>query len=359
MAGTLGCATTYSAFITTKDGLSLGELPMTSVTWGRTLDDISEATIEVPLSGKDCEPCDLIAQLHTWHHHLVIIRDGQPVWDGPVVLINVSRTVATITARDLFQLLAKRIIHEDHCFGVACGAAALELTEIAKILLADAFALDGHGYTVLVQNLTNLLGEWRPEIGRNAYEVFGEELKLGLDATWLGRRLVIGAAPFGRTSLLTSEDFLVDLEFEEDGLTAATRAITLGDGFVGIATSTGDDIGDDPYYGLLEYEGTDRNELGTQDLADQAAAAILASLYPPPVSLITPAGAALSPNAPVTIQELVPGMLIPIIATDLCREVGGEYILIKLDVTWSEDSGESVQITAGTVASANSGEGTT
>lgn len=366
MAGALqlGCTTGYRAFIVSKDGIPLGDLPISNVEWHRILDEFSEAIIEVPLSGKDCAPCDLIGQIGVWHHELVLLRDGEYVWSGPIVTISVTRALAVITARDLFALMDKRILHETHCYGLACGGAPADLTVIATALINDAFIVDGHGYQIEVFNLTvnsleGGLGERLYLPGEHAWESLQEELQLGLDATVLGKKIILGAVPFGRTSTLTSDDFLVDLEYEVNGLETATRTIAKGAaGIIGLATAPNTDAnGEHPYYGLLEFEGNDRQEATTQVFADQVAQDVQDIHFPPAATLITPTGARLSPNAPVAISELVPGVLIPVIATDLCVNASGEYILIELIVSWSQEEGEAVQISLGTKASVNTGEG--
>lgn len=356
----LGCIQAYDALIISKEGITLGGLAVTSVEWTRRLDDVSEATVKVALVGRGCAPCDVIAKIGVWHHHLVLFRDGELVWDGPIVGLNVSRTEAVITARDLFALMDKRLVHSDLCFASACGGAATDLTEIGAGLINDAFIVDGHNYTIQKFNQTGLLGERLYTPGEHSLDAFREALNLGLDATVLGRRIILGRAPFGSTALLTSEDFLVDLQFEVDGLATATKVITKGNGVIGVAKAAGSDInGVDPYFGLLEFEGNDRQELDTQALADAGAVSVLASHYPAPTTLVTPTGARLSPNAPVTIADLVPGVLIPVLANDLCLEVSGQYVLIQLDVTWDSEAGEAVQITLGTIGSVNSGESST
>lgn len=355
---TLGCVSEYHALIQSKDGIGVGELPMSSVKFDRKLDSISEAEIEIPLAGPGCEPCGLVSSLRPWHHELYLFRDNEFVWSGPITKIQIRRDSATVYAGDLFQLMDFRLVHNDMCFAQACGGAATELVDIGAALIDDAFVLDGHNYEIVKFNQTGLLGERLYLPGEHSLDVLGEALRLGLDATVLGRRIILGAVPFGSTDALTDEDFVGDLEIEIDGLGMATRVITKGDGVVGLAVADGADAnGVHPYYGLIESEGNDRGELGTQTLADQAAKAIVDSKFPPPVTLSTPTGARLAATAPVNMSDLVPGTLVPVISDQLCTPVSGEYILIEVTVEWDQDTNEEqVSITLGSVTSANSGE---
>lgn len=359
--GVLGCVEQYSILVASKEGIPLGELPVSQVEWSRVLDDFSEATVVVPLADPTC--CGILNQIQVWHHELQLFRDGVYVWSGPIVNVTGNRTTVTIIARDLFALLQKRIIHNQICFALACAptppGSPADLATIATALINDALAVDGHGYTVDA-TLCGQIGERLYQPGENAFNALQETFRLGLDATCLGRKIVLGAAnggaPFGRSATLGCDDFLGDLAFEQDGLAAATRAITLGEGVVGVAVAPGADAnGEHPYYGLLEYVSLDRQELNTQPLADQAAAAIITATFPPPTNLITPTGSQLSPNAPISISELVPGTLTTVVVDCLCRDVQADLVLLKLEVSWGPD-GEVVQVTYGSIGSINSGE---
>lgn len=359
--GVLGCCENYSILIASKEGLPLGELPVSECEFSRVLDDFSEATVVIPLASTEC--CSILNQIHTWHHELQLFRDGVYVWSGPIVNIKGNRTSVTIVARDLFALIEKRIIHNQLCFALACAptppGAPADLSVIATAIINDALIVDGHNYTIEAVDC-GFIGERLYQPGENAFNALQEAFRLGLDGTVLGRKIILGAAnggaPYGRTAMLGCDDFLGDVSFEEDGLSTATRAITLGEGFVGVAVAPGSDInGEHPYYGLLEYVSLDRQELNTQALADQAAAAIITATFPPPNNLVTPSGSRLAPTAPISIQELVPGVLTPIVADCLCRPASAVLVLQKLEVSWGPD-GEAVQVTYGSPGSVNSGE---
>lgn len=357
----LGCATGYSILVVAKNGTPLGELPVSGVEWSRTLDDFSQATVTVPLTDPEC--CGILNQINSWHHELQLFRDGEYVWSGPIVNITGSRQKATLIARDLFALIERRIIHNQICFSPACAPIlpgnTADLSVIASAVIDDALIVDGHNY-VIDATPSGYIGERLYQPGEAAWNSLQEIFRLGLDATVLGRKIVLGAAnglaPFGRTAGLSCDDFLGDLEFEQDGLSTATRAITIGTGVVGVAVAPGADAnGEHPYYGLLEYVSLDRQELDTQALADQGAAAIIRAQFPPPTNLITPTGSQLSPNAPISINQLVPGTMTTIIADCLCRDVQADLVLLKLEVQWTSE-GEVVQVTYGSLGQTNNGE---
>lgn len=367
--GVLGCVDNYTVQVVSKEGIPLGSLQPAGVAWSRVLDGISEATVSIPIADPTC--CQILGSVHAWHHEIQIFRDGEYVWSGPVVDVVGDRDQVTIIARDLFALLAKRIIHNPICFSPDCGGAVADLTTIAEALIQDAFAVDGHGYEFYGVP-TGLLGERLYQPGENAWAVIQEAQALGLEMTCLGRRIVIGlangSAPFGKTALLTCSDFAGNLEVEEDGNAMATRAISIGNGFVGVANAPGTDInGVHPYYGLIEFVGPSQPELTSQALADAAAVKLVSSRFPPPLNLIMPSGSALNANAPIAIAELVPGVLTTILADCVCNPIQASMVLTNLSVTWGTLSsggggsstgstavaGEVVSVTYATYASVN------
>ncbi len=135
----------------------------------------------------------------------------------------------------------------------------------------------------------------------------------------------------------------------------ATRVITIGNGFVGIAVAPGADAnGLHPYYGLIEYVGPSQSNLSSQAQADAAAARILQARFPAPQLLVVPAGSQLAPTAPIGINELVPGAWTTIVADCVCRPLTATLVLLKVEVDWAS-TGETVKVTYGSMNSINTG----
>ena len=112
----LGCAENYEVFITRNDAVTMepeivDAVGFSKVQWTRALDDISTASVTIPdrLGGVRC--CTPLGGLVPWRFGLRIERDGQLVWEGPVVQLRRERgdiSAITVTANDQLARFRKR-----------------------------------------------------------------------------------------------------------------------------------------------------------------------------------------------------------------------------------------------------------
>lgn len=381
----LGCPEIYQVLVyeenanlnpitgTATFGRTVGELDgMTEFEWDRRLDDTSEAKFTVATNAECCTS-GFISELHVWHHGVAIYRDGELVWDGPIVLIEATRTEVVITANDISVLLTKRLLSRDLCFsndvmvctagvgGIVYGPQAPET--VAALLIQEALRVDAHGAFVDIVSTSSTLYEASyKQYGGPVFDLLQKLATDFINWTVLGRRIVISVggmlvgADIARTELLTCDDFLNDnFKVTEDGFATLTQDVQLSNVLVnGGAEIPNGNVGigqvflvtevADPYYGLLQ--GVQRADPSSQvgstpnAVLAQAAQNIVDGAYPPPVSLSAD-NMQLSPLAPVAIGDLVPGVIVPVFANCLCREVSQEFILSKVSVTVTT-TGESV-----------------
>jgi phage replication-related protein YjqB (UPF0714/DUF867 family) len=112
---TLGCAEDYTAAIHWRGGgrtyipTSFFAGNMTEVHWERRLNETSQAYITVAKPGRDPACCALLGEIHPWCHELTIYRDGQLVWQGPVVMVEETLDAITVTANDVTAWLARLV----------------------------------------------------------------------------------------------------------------------------------------------------------------------------------------------------------------------------------------------------------
>lgn len=333
MNGPLGCIEDVVILATDKTGTSIGEIPYSRLTWRRALDNWSGTDITIPTNAPDC--CAMLADLRPWRHEISVFRDGVLVWGpGPIVRLEFTRDEVTIFARDVLALLDKRVVMTAQTYVDA------DLSTIAEGLIRDALSVDDHGALAFLDvTPTGITGSRSYAVNDGpVMDLLVDLARVGLDFTALGKRIILGAAPFSRTGLLGCDDFLGTPGYIIDGLTLATSAVVLGNGAVGTAG------GEDSYYGLLTVIER-QDDITTTAGADEAAASIVAANNPPVTIVQLPAPASLSPEAPVGINDLIPGATMPVAFDCLCPEVAQETIIIGLEVTVDAE-GESVAPTA-------------
>lgn len=112
-AGRLGCGVP-SVFITARCSSAMtcqiDLADITKLTWTRRMDEVSEAEVEIGLTGDSSQTCcACLAVVEPFCHELHIWRDGQEVWVGPIEAIRYERDRVTIKARDSLAWLDVRI----------------------------------------------------------------------------------------------------------------------------------------------------------------------------------------------------------------------------------------------------------
>jgi len=96
----LGCSRHKAAVYDRGGKQFLGSLDLiTQVKYSRVRDDMSSATLTVDAVTPECTA--LLAQMEPNRHEVVIFRDGQRVWEGPISWIEFTSTGANIEAKDI------------------------------------------------------------------------------------------------------------------------------------------------------------------------------------------------------------------------------------------------------------------
>lgn len=339
-AGLLGCGT-HTASVFDRDGAKLMDLDdIMEIEYTRKLDTMSDAHVIV---GRNGSCCDLLGQIRPWRHELVIYRTApgqpqRPVWSGPIVVPDFGGPDTVLQAYDAWAWLYRRDIRSlvtasgdlsdvgwaliEH--GLEHPDGGLDETKIRRFL--DKRAAGVHGAR-----------EWEADAGSVGRELV-RLCQGALNATFVGPRLILwGPYPLSRTAFLQDSNFLDPLRVKLDGWAMVTRAIVRGKGFTEVCGGT------DPYYGLLEGEVSEDAMTDPQD-GHELACLEVATRGHPPMVLSVPNGARLAPDAPVTVDELVPGVEIPVWSKQTCLEVNANLILTELRVT-DDHQGEQVAVT--------------
>lgn len=333
----LGCAEEYAVAVMDRTGRSQqGELAnAAALSWSRLLDDTSEAVVEVPYQGPDC--CELLGAAAPWCNEIALYRDGLLVWQGPIETIDYGRETTTISAKDVTAWLAHRVIKRLIDYSAA-GAGPADLAVIAEALVRHGLGQDDPGVEqYLLTRLSGVTGERRYEPNASTvYDELAELARTGVDFTALGRRIILaGELPLARLAQLQDEHFAGELRVIKDGRQAATAATVVGKGVTGEAGGVGP-------CGLLETLANEQEILDQASARAEAEAIVQAGTSP--VRLVVPDGSALVPEAPVGINELIPGVVVPVASTETCFELTAELRLQRLQVSFEADAGERVAV---------------
>ena len=365
-AATLGCGK-HRIEVYRRGGLErIGEITSLSlVDWGRLRDDISSAKFVV--EGKTMKACaPLLESLRPWGHEIVVYRDNgstvDRVWEGPVTMVTHEADRVTIHAKDVMAYVYRRIIRQslsDSRFGDTVVNRAVRV-------LQNALAPDDPN---LLQYLTPIpkaddARQYRstPAYSRTAFEEIDDMASnSGLDYAAVGRSIMIwgtkhriGTLPEFRDGDLGSTP-IVSIY----GMSMGTRyVVSDGNGVWGAADAVGTEDGVDPFYGLVELlssswaadSDVDAGSFTAEDIAKTVKAfegfaeRTLSTKYPAPVVVRVPDNTTINPQAAVSIQHLVPGVVIPLRSTGTLIELVADQKLDSIKVT-EQNGTENITIT--------------
>lgn len=365
---TLGCGTHRVEIYRRGGKVRVGEVTqMSSIQWGRTRDDISTARIVVSGWSEDCGA--LLADLQAWAYEIVIFRDnGQSVdrvWEGPITLLTYEWDTVTIQAKDVMAYLYRRIIKQTMNDSGNSPTAGDSVTSRAARVVMNTLAADDPNLLsyLIIMSSNSDAKQYRsvPAYGRTAFEEIDDmAANAGLDYTAVGRSIVLWGTRhrIGTLPEFTDADLGASPIVSEYGMSMANRyAVSDGNGVWGEATRL-DGNGQDPIYGLVEMlsstwasESVEESGTYTQEGVEtiresfaESAERSIGDRYPPPVVVRIPDNTRLNPDTVLSIQHLVPGVVIPLRSTGTLRSVVADQKLDSITVT--ETAGvETVTVT--------------
>lgn len=336
--------------------------------WNRKRDDISEATLTLSGWGSDCGA--LLARTRCWINEIVIFRDGVRVWEGPITLMEFATDTISIQAKDVMAYPYRRIMRQGYndsyqlVQGVQQGLHTV--VERAMSIMLNCLVYDDPN---VIPYLTPIYtpDDTRQSRVREDFSItaWGEiddlAAKAGLDYTTVGRRVIFWDThvPVGKLPEMRDGDFSASPIVTEYGMqTANVFAVTNNSGVYGLATRLNTD-GTPNYYGFLEQISSAYGESTgavTDDVLTPAALAELVETlnsqaerniggrYPTPLVVRVPDNSTLNPLLNLSINQLVPGVWIPLRATDTLRKVTQIQKLDFMQVN-QDASGEKISVT--------------
>lgn len=348
--------------------------------WERTIDDFSEARVRFrPRKGDDC--CGKLAArwdetgklidpgILPWSHEIIIYRDGEMVWSGPVFSYDETVTpdeqtdFIQINARDHLAWLDRRVIHRDLPFG---GRAPHELVDIARAIILDGFG-DRDNIGITAANLPVY-----PPSGRKGHRTTraeearsGDELREvargGIDFTCVARTIIVKGVrrdPAVGAIELRNADFQSGVEIRIVGAEAASMGYAVGKvpedpdkrPPIGKAYAPGvpkppdPNAGIHPYFGLIESL-TNASESDSADFLNWMAQELVDENMPPPRTLSIPAGATLSPEAGVSVHDLIPSRHFKVSIRSTCSSLSQYMRLSHVEAAWEPNAPERIGVT--------------
>lgn len=360
----------HEAFLYDRGGvLRLGSLgKLDRVKWGRVRDDVSDASVRISARSAECDR--LLGLASAGRTELVIYRGGSRVWEGPVTHIAYERNRVEISAKDVFfhvQRTNMTLEYDNSYPNVDFSA-----NRAYRILRNELVRKEAQNPPINVRKhivLHQRAGDARTTSRTlpNQMSVFEHIDALaargGLDYTVVGRAIHLWDTHMGlgRTATVTEDDFIGGTVITEYGMELATVAtVTDGRGRAGI---TG---GADPYYGLIEVIDTAYDESSGEDWDEEPgsepptvaemrsqAQRILAGRNPTPVVVRVPENSTLNPRGVLSIDDLVPGVHVPLQAELPGRSLSQLQKLDNMNVEETKD-GESITITLSPAPNPNS-----
>lgn len=314
-------------------------LDWTSIQWTRTLDDTSTATVS-GTTGLESDCCAALAAIFPWRHEIVIQRNGEEVWVGAIISLRTPAGTYTIEARDLTTWWDHRRVHTD------IDLSEVDLAVIFQAVADDAMAPDPSPNLTVQTTACRVKGSRRILAAQHqlAAPVLRDLTNTGIDWTAVGRQVLAGGLVVPAQRLLTFHDgmFTTPPTPIRDGTTQTNSVTTRGAGGGALGDTvfaTSEDKVAARLDGLIESVEsvstiTDLSQITQFSDSKLAIAKLVETLE----------GCTLSPDAPYSIDELVPGALCPIALNETCLSVFGDYRLKGINVAATADAPEQVTL---------------
>lgn len=362
---TLGIGT-HRAFVYRRGGkVRVGEIKGISyLDWGRVRDDIS--TSKIVVSDWDIDCGNLLAKLQTWAYEIVIFRNNgysnDRVWEGPISLLTYETDKVTIQAKDVMVYSYRRIIKQAMKGGLTDTVVTRAAQVLQNVLAPDDPNLLSYLTPLLRDDDRSVNNRSIPAYARTAFEEIDDMASnAGLDYTAVGRAILLWGTRhrIGTLPKFKDADLGASPIVSEYGMSMANRyVVSDGNGVWGEATRL-DVSGNDPIYGLVEMLSStwaDDSDAESGTYTGTSAATVekfagyaetsIADRYRPgaPVVVRIPDNTSLNPGAVISIQQLVPGVIIPLESTSTLRTVTANQKLDSMRVI-EEGGKETVSIT--------------
>lgn len=281
----------------------------------RELCEPSTARLEVPFNPT------LAGRLEPWLHVVTFYADEEPVWHGVVMQVEASAEGLVVEAVDGGAFFQRRRLSASRRFDQQDAARVMSvLVEDAMsvgdpLRVVDNMRLSESRVWVVVDEVANT---------KLVSDVLDDLAEAGLQWTFLAGTLLIGSVMAGHTTAMLSDRHLTGgVTVVKDGKDIVTDVLVQGEG-----TWAQRSIGDD----RLVVQAVEKStNLKTEEACEARAEAVLLEQGVGPLRVEVDASP-LSPEAPVSLNELVPGVRVPVSSSQTGIPVGVVLMVESMSV---------------------------
>ena len=273
-----------------------------------------------------------------WLHALNVFYDDEPAWSGIITGSTLTSGTMEVEAADLSAFWKRRRVPSARRFDQVDASHIMAQMVVDAMGVADPLRVKetlieypSRVWAVVDVTANSMMVE----------EVIDDLVDAGLTWTVHAGRLLIGPGPERHTTATLTDVHLGDgVKVEKDGRDVATDVLVVGKGVWAQAGLDGDRV--------VIQDIVKMDSLTTVQECQEAAKRELARRALAPRALTLPSGVALSPDAPVSLGELIPGVRVPVSSAQTGATLGADMTLEKLSVK-GDDGGVAVSVELGPV----------
>jgi hypothetical protein len=326
--GLLGDGNDMRVLLVTRGAQNvIAELKPTSGEFTRVLDDTSMLSMQGVVSGRLGESCcEGWEDIRPWATEIIVYRDGRDQWAGPVTDVAFGYGTIAVEADDLTAWWDRRTIPSLTFFGD-------DLTDIFLRIYEEAMAPDRSPNINLITQLTGVVGDrsYNGNVYQYAMDAIKELADTGLDFTAFSRNVIVGGEEVDASPFVTllDEHWSAPPIVRDRGNEQATVVIVKGQGVQATAKAPQNYI---DFYGYLVRVFEEPDILDEDSC--RVAAQTRVDLLRDPQFIETPVGAGLKTTAPITVEQLIPGMRMRVDTQSTCRHVVNDFRLQQVTVNF-------------------------
>jgi hypothetical protein len=324
---------------------------LSEVKWGRDRDAMSTASVKINLDSQ-LKQKENLDRIDPGRHEMVIFREDEREWEGPINLPQFQRSQCTIGANDTLQYWNRTVLHA--AYSSVYPNTEKVVARIGRMARAELARKEALGYNLLsFLNLYVDADDASTSTSTKAFQMYlfthldTLAAKSGIDYTVVGRAVHIwdtSKMKMGRTPVVTENDFLSDARVALYGSELATSTtVTDGSGVFATAGKI------HPYYGeweLLSNPYTDEEKDAEPPTVKEMAAQATRNLKgrnPVPMEVSIPDNSSINPSGALKVQNLIPGIYVPLSVSLGIKSVTQMQKLQSMRVTETA-GGEDVQV---------------